>query len=591
MNAFHVDSGMLLKQLSFEDLSPYVPKELREYIIREADGMLEQGLDDLPLSLYKDFLRTGNRVNYETPFFRKRIRLSTLVIAELLEGNGRFMDRIEDEIWSLLGEPGWVLPPHNRYDENGEQLPVPLTGRPVLDLFALETGGIVAMAYRLLEGRLTPALKETMVSELKRRIIDPYLSEFFWWMGDKGRIKLNNWTVWCTQNALLSAFCLPLTQDEYHAVLDRALSTICDWYSQYGDDGCCDEGAHYWHAAGLCFFDCVYIINSVASDSLLWLYSEEKMRNIASYIMSVHVADDRYLNFSDCSPKAGELGAREYLYGRAVNEDSLVRQSMLDFRHYIDVISNGGELPFEDNKYNLWYKWLKFRYSGDLMTLPVPAPPKVKPASFFPSVGMSVYRSGSTLLAVKSGSNDDSHNHNDTGSVIVYSGSHPILVDIGVETYTKKTFSSERYTLRPMQSLYHNVVNFGGVGQCAGPEYRATDVSMDESGITMELSKAYPSGTVGSYRRTIGFSGHCITFEENTKDCTDPVLSLIVMDKPEIDGNRISFGSWSIEMEGSGSVSVERMDITDARLRMAWPDRLYRVLVSFDGDLKWSIRL
>ena len=63
MNAFHVDSGMLLKQLSFEDLAPYVPKELREYIIREADGMLEQGLDDLPLSLYKDFLRTGNRVN------------------------------------------------------------------------------------------------------------------------------------------------------------------------------------------------------------------------------------------------------------------------------------------------------------------------------------------------------------------------------------------------------------------------------------------------------------------------------------------------------------------------------------------------
>ncbi len=45
--------------------------------------------------------------------------------------------------------------------------------------------------------------------------------------------------------------------------------------------------------------------------------------------------------------------------------------------------------------------------------------------------------------------------HNDTGSVTVYKKRSPLLIDVGVESYTKKTFSSRRYEIWTMQSRYH----------------------------------------------------------------------------------------------------------------------------------------
>ncbi len=590
MNDFHVSNDIKLKRLEFETLGD-IPTALEKKLFSDAEAMLEEPLDTLPLSLYKDFLRTGNRVNYETPYFRKRQRLSTFVIAELIEDKGRFMDRIEDEVWSILGEPGWVMPAHNTYVRDTIQLPVPEVDRPVLDLFAMESGEIVALTLNLLESKLTPSLVRTMAAELRRRIIDPYLSSWFWWMGRDGKERLNNWTVWCTQNVLLTAFALSLTQDEYHAVLDKALLSLSDWYSQYGDDGCCDEGAHYWHAAGLCFFGAVRVVNEVSGGAISSLYKEDKMRNIASYILNMHIGGEWYINFADCSPKAGELGAREYLFGCAIGCDELKRQAMLDFRYHVRILETGGKLPFDDNQYNLWYKWLKFRYADTLMHGDLPAHSDPTPYVYYPSVGLSIYRKNDILLAVKTGGNDDSHNHNDTGSVILFKGEHPVLCDIGVETYTQKTFSAERYTLLPMQSLYHNLVNFDGIGQNAGKDYAASEVESGPDGISMELSGAYPKGTVSSYKRHVSLRGNNAEFCECVKGGKNPVLSLIVMDKPAIDGERIEGEGWSISFEGAKDINIEKLDITDKRLRIAWPDALYRVLVSFGDRLDWKVEL
>ena len=586
-----IDSNIALKRLHFDKIAD-VPETLKNDLIETAERMLSDPMDYLPLSLYKDFSRTGNRENYETPYFRKRIRLSTLVIAELIEDKSRFMDRIEDEIWSLLGEPGWVLPPHNTYVRDTPTLPVPDTGRPVLDLFALESGEIVALALNLLETKLTPSLALTIESEIRKRIIDPYLSSWFWWMGWKGEEKLNNWTVWCTQNLLLAAFAIRLSQDEYHQILDKALSSLSDWYSQYGDDGCCDEGAHYWHAAGLCFWGAIRIVNEVSGGALEWLFKEDKARNIASYITNMHIEGEWYINFADCSPKAGELGAREYLFGKDVSDNTLIRQSMLDFREHIRRLEAGEKLPFDDNQYNLWYKWLKYRYASELSRNELPDAEEAKPYVYYPSVGISIYRKGKTLLAVKTGCNDDSHNHNDTGSMILSIGSHPVLVDIGVETYTRKTFSSERYTLLPMQSLYHNVVNFDGVGQSAGREYKATEVISCKDGIEMELAQAYPEGTVESYKRRVLFSENRIQFSEVVRNGKQPVLSLIVMDKPVIEEGSVSAAEkWRISFENADDIKLETLDITDNRLRIAWPDKLYRLLISFSSKLDWSVEV
>ena len=269
---------------------------------------------------------------------------------------------------------------------------------------------------------------------------------------------------------------------------EKAAASIDDWYMQYSDDGCCDEGAQYWHAAPLCFFGCIKILSEATGGALSSLSSDMKLRAMASYITNVHVAGDRYLNFADCSPCAGWLGAREYLFGSFAGCSELVDLAVSDFREqYSKAVAEGRAVRLYDNDYNLWYNYLEYSLADEMLECRLPSPKPLPSFTRYDSVGLYIYRRDGVVLAVKGGGNDDSHNHNDTGSLILYDGSHPILADIGVETYTKTTFSKDRYTLFPMQSLYHNVVNFAGVGQEAGAQFRAKDVEADERGVSMEL--------------------------------------------------------------------------------------------------------
>ena len=116
---------------------------------------------------------------------------------------------------------------------------------------------------------------------------------------------------------------------------------------------------------------------------------------------------------------------------------------------------------------------------------------------YYPSVGLFLVHSDTLDLAVKAGDNADSHNHNDTGSITLYKNGLPVLADIGVETYTRKTFSPRRYEIWTMQSGYHNLPTICGTDQKDGAEYRAekvvTKLTGAEPSISMELAAAYPA--------------------------------------------------------------------------------------------------
>lgn len=60
-----------------------------------------------------------------------------------------------------------------------------------------------------------------MVRCLKERILEPYLKEHFWWMGD-GVSPMNNWTIWCTQNVLMTAALWEEDEEISRAILQKA---------------------------------------------------------------------------------------------------------------------------------------------------------------------------------------------------------------------------------------------------------------------------------------------------------------------------------------------------------------------------------
>lgn len=255
---------------SIEDRSAWEALDpgLAQKLVKEGECFLGYDCPPLRATDFMEFSRTGNRVNYETKLFARRTALNTLVLAECAENQGRFLDDIVNLLFAICEESAWQLPAHNAYERDVPQFLLPDVTRPVIDLFAAETGAVLAMAEYLLKKPLadiSPAIGAMISDNLNRRIFTPYLNEHFWWMGD-GKSAMNNWTIWCTQNILIAAFAHNpgstsgsgsgsgfgsdsndrLDESRRNAIFHKACQSIDYFLAEYGTDGCCDEGAQYY---------------------------------------------------------------------------------------------------------------------------------------------------------------------------------------------------------------------------------------------------------------------------------------------------------------------------------------------------------
>ena len=108
-------------------------------------------------------------------------------------------------------------------------------------------------------------------------------------------------------------------------VIAKAAGSLDFFLKDYGDDGCCEEGVLYYRHAGLCLFNAAAILDSVMGGGVRApIWAEAKIRNIADYIVNMHVDGRTYFNFADCSAKVPACSSREFLFGRRVGSDRLM---------------------------------------------------------------------------------------------------------------------------------------------------------------------------------------------------------------------------------------------------------------------------
>ena len=558
-----------------------LPQRAKQRLLQAGEAELKKPIAPLPLSLWRDFLRTGRRALWEEAYFSRRARLCALAAAECVEHEGRFLDAIADTVWAICEESAWQLPAHNSYIRDTPQLPLPDTSRPIVELFAAETGALLAVVRYLLAPELeetAPGLPARVERELNARILTPYLHDHFWWMGN-GAEPMCNWTSWCTQNVLLMMFLLPTTQAERRSAVEQAAYSLDCFLKDYGPDGCCNEGAQYYRHAGLTLWGALEILAQAAPEAFRPLFAEPKIRNMAEYILNVHVEGPYYLNFGDCSPLAGRCGAREYRFGQAVGSEALCALAAADYRADPDP----DRLQNQDasSRINLWYRLITAFAEQELQscTLPQPSHGTV----WYPSVGVYAARQGRWLLGAKMGSNGDSHNHNDSGSVTVYKDGRPFLIDIGVESYTKKTFSPQRYEIWTMQSAWHNLPTFDGVQQLPGAEYAVRAVQTGAQSIAADLAGAYPPiAGLTFYRRNVSVSEQGVTLQDETDWPGTVELTLLTEQKPEPAAGGLAVGTLgSIRFGAEVQAAVQPVPVTDPRLRTAWPETIYKITLRF----------
>jgi hypothetical protein len=372
----------------------------------------------------------------------------------------------------------------------------------------------------------------------------------------------------------------PADQPTRRAVAEQALKSLDAFQKDYAEDGACEEGALYYGHATLCMFTGLAVMEEVAPGVTGPLLREKKLRNMAEFIGHMHVADDQFFNFADAPARFETSGVREYLVGKTIKS--------LDLRAFAADRWKRSSKQLMQDEWNLWYRVQAVLAEQELSEAALPPPAKVD--MFYPGIELAIARDAVFDLAVKGGNNGESHNHNDVGSVTLYKHGRPFLIDVGVETYTAKTFSPQRYDIWTMQSAFHTLPSFGGVMQRDGAAFAArnfrVDFAQDYAEISLDLADAYPpQAGVQSYTRTIRLvRGQYVEIIDEHEGERDAVLSLMTVEKPRIVGNTLVLGDLgSIDIEGAGVPTIETIEIDDPRLRQSWPDAIHRTLIPLKG--------
>ena len=566
-----------------------------------GQAALQDALPQLPLSLWLRFTQSGDRAAWEHAYFARRRTLCALTMAEAVTGSGEYLPAIADAAWAICEESAWQLPAHNSYIRDTPQLPLPDVTRPIVDLFAAETGALIATVYGLLGQALdgyAPGIAARLQGEVTRRVLVPYRTAHFWWMGS-GDEPMCNWTPWCTQNVLLAAAqCAPA--NDLPAYVQQAAYSLDCFLKDYDTDGCCSEGAQYYRHAALTMFNALDLLCKIAPGVFDDVWTEPKIKNMAEYIVNMHIAGPYYLNFADCSPLAGARGVREYLFGQKVGSAPLMTLAARDWAQTLHAPDPDRlHHPDDSEGINLYYHIQTALAEREVLRFAKTTVPVAPGDVWYPSVGILVCRRGAYALGAKAGNNADSHNHNDVGSVTLYKNGQPLLVDVGVETYSKKTFSSQRYEIWTMQSSWHNLPEFDPDGaayqQQPGAAFAARDVAVADTrnSIAMDLAPAY--GTVpglGAYRRRVCLTGTGLTLRDETDYPGEVALTLMSQEKPTVTAAGVQFGTLAAaQINGAARIVTETVPITDARLLQAWTSgTLYRTRVYFRSGVTVEVQ-
>lgn len=574
--------------------------EARQHLLAEAEAAAPKPWGSLPASVFLDFARNGNRSRYEAIYNERRSRLLTLILGECVEGKGRFLDPILDGLWLTCEETWWGYPAHLGPQKTGSGLPD--ISDPIIDLFAAETGTLISWTDYLLGpqlAKLSPLVRPRMRDEVERRILTPLEKRNdFGWMGfgPNRRSALNNWTPWICSNCLTAALVMEDNPRRRAALTHKVLLSLDEFLSDYHSDGGCDEGPSYWSRAGASLFDCLDLLHS-ASAGAVNFYSVPLVQEMGRYIYRAHIAGDWFVNFADASAKGGPAGDIVHRYGTAIRDEK-----MRAFGAWL-VAQRGGQPGRE-----YIGRVLPALFNDPALRATSPAPPLERDV-WLDGIQMAAAReAGGTgkglYFAAQGGHNAESHNHNDVGNFIVFKDGAPVLIDVGVETYSRKTFSSQRYEIWTMQSAWHNCPTIGGVMQGAGRSFEARNAKFSSSEAASEFSadiaRAYPlEAGVTRWQRSLRLDRKTrrleLTDDFELSRETGVELSFISVHPLRLEGANAFLGPCRLEFPAAElSAQVDDHETQDARLKPNWGERVYRVRLSARKPVsrgRWKITL
>ncbi len=560
----------------------------KEMLLSRAERALADPIPSLTLSDYRRYYLTGSREPFDSKFQRRRTMMVELAFGEYFTQSGRYLEKLCDVIFEILEESTWVLPAHTGHSVEKPGTRIPEVYRPDqlhgIDLRSAATATILAGVYYLVKDRLdtvSPIIAKRIQWETLDRTVRPYLQHEFSWGGSFGGL-VNNWCTYCVQAILFCTAVLEEDTERREAVVQRAMRHLDNYIAACPPAGGCDEGPGYWEGAAGALFTALEIIYDM-SGGAIDLLSHPFVAALGAYEPNMYIRGARFANFADCGPNTFLKIGRLYRYGRRSGVPSLSELARL-------IAAEGLTAPqgrdFFD--YAVFYNYVKDWYErvpADTEGICLPL------SAWQEDLKIAVFREredGKGLyFAIKGGHNNESHNHNDVGSFLLYKDGRPVLIDAGSGSYTKKTFSPERYTIWNMSSEYHNVPLIGGCAQKNGAQYASREEHYDgeERRVSMEISDAYEAeAPLVSFVRTCEFLGASLKLTDaiSLKTSAEVQFRFLATEKPQLlSPGRVSLPE-GLVLSFDPSLSFEAVAVETES---------YNPKGAFGTDTLWQIRL
>jgi hypothetical protein len=460
-------------------------------VLESARALAAKPPPDLPESLYLDYTRTGNRVNYQRVNKERLDRVGLFAWAEGLTHTGEFIPPLVREIEAILAERTWVLPAHDKDNRNfrGEVVEI--------DLGAAMRGWSLATAVAWHADQLPAALRERTAAELRRRIIEPFLGVargaeaaggMWWFRAD------NNWNAVCNLGVAGTALAALPSRTERAEIVANVELNLEYYLAGFSPDGYCSEGIGYWNY-GFGHFAMGAEMLARATGGLVRLLATEHAVRVAGYPAGLRILDGVYPAFADMDVRErpsswfGALAVRQF------------------FPRPLGMKPWGLKEP--DLRSQLLYETaLKVFLAIETEGLPpAPAPAVRTGHHWFAEAQVYTARGRPGFgAAIKGGHNGEHHNHNDVGSYVVALGDRAVLVDPGLEVYTARTFGPDRYVSKVLNSYGHPVPVVAGRLQSTGKAFAArvvaTTFTEAADTLVLDLSGAYEVPALRTLTRT-----------------------------------------------------------------------------------------
>ncbi|MFJ7625184.1 heparinase II/III family protein [Streptomyces sp. NPDC097595] len=447
---------------------------------REAAG---RPVPHLTSSLWRAFLRTGERLPYENPWYERRDMLADLLVGYCLRPTDEVLDALVDVVWMICEETSWSFPAH-------EPTEFPDPGDPVVDLFSALTAVGLAETLAVLGDALPGPVADRIRTEADRRVITPYLENDAWrWLYGTADTGVSNWTAVCGLGAAGAACYLEQDADRLARILAKAARSMEDYLGTFDPDGGTSEGVGYWMFGFGSFCQLADLVERRTGGSWNW-FKTPVVADIARFPLRSRLTAASWVTFSDVDSRTDFPGWLLHDLGTRFGEEGLndlgsgpsatwtwKRTNSAATTALRSVLSEGrraGVRPYPPVRRSDWFRGIQW-----LITRADPDDPDALTA------------------AVKGGRNDELHNQNDLGSLIVRAGGEDLVVDPGAGLYTRDYFNEHRYEQFVNSSRGHSVPRPAGAEQEAGSAHTAHVLAVRQSEeydeVAYDLTAAYPT--------------------------------------------------------------------------------------------------